>query len=234
MHEKHAAERSIYTGQICNSEASIKTKSPQKRALSLLPEGNEIGCSFHIQEGGKTMKKLIAATTVTAWIALCAAVWARNEVIEKTPTPTPTVALCAAEATSANPGAAEGLSRQRMKSRPCHKWKRKNCKKANLWQNWSRNRSKSPPLPNPSSSKSRKPFQIPRRSQCPRRQRKSCSSVIWSMCRGSVGCHTKAPIVARTAQIFTKAATKSGSWGERGVTQNPDKTNCYPAHFAVK
>lgn len=55
------------------------------------------------------MKKLIAATTVTAWIALCAAVWARNEVIEKTPTPTPTVALCAAEATSANPGAAEGL-----------------------------------------------------------------------------------------------------------------------------
>lgn len=89
-------------------EAFIKTKSPRKRALSRLPEGNEIGCSFHMQ-GGKTMKKLIIAAIATACIALCAAVWARNEVIEKTPTPTPTVALCAAEATSANPGAAEGL-----------------------------------------------------------------------------------------------------------------------------
>lgn len=55
------------------------------------------------------MKKITIATTVTACIALCAAVWAQSEVIEETPAVAPTAAVCAVEATSAEPEAAKEL-----------------------------------------------------------------------------------------------------------------------------
>lgn len=48
------------------------------------------------------MKKLIAVT-VTACIALCAAVWAQSEMVEEIPTLTPTVTVCAAETAVAEP-----------------------------------------------------------------------------------------------------------------------------------
>lgn len=78
----------------------LKRNHHKNGALSLLPKGNEIGCSFHMQ-GGKIMQKLIIATSVTAYIALCAAVWAQSEVIEETPAVAPTAAVCAADATGA-------------------------------------------------------------------------------------------------------------------------------------
>lgn len=49
------------------------------------------------------MKKLIIVTTVTACIALCAAVWEQSEVIEETPAVAPTATVCAAEEACAEP-----------------------------------------------------------------------------------------------------------------------------------
>ena len=47
------------------------------------------------------MKKLIMTTVIAACLALCAAVWPQNEVVEETPAPTQTPAVCAPETTVA-------------------------------------------------------------------------------------------------------------------------------------
>ena len=47
------------------------------------------------------MKKFIVATVIAACIALCAAVWPQSKAVEETPSPTPTPAMCATEATVA-------------------------------------------------------------------------------------------------------------------------------------
>ena len=47
------------------------------------------------------MKKFIMATVIAACIALCAAVWPQSKVVEETPVPTSTPAVCAPEATVA-------------------------------------------------------------------------------------------------------------------------------------
>ena len=47
------------------------------------------------------MKKLIMTTVIAACLALCAAVWPQNEVVEETPVPTQTPAVGAPEATVA-------------------------------------------------------------------------------------------------------------------------------------
>ena len=47
------------------------------------------------------MKKFIMATVISACIALCAAVWPQSKAPEETPTPPPTPAVCAPEATVA-------------------------------------------------------------------------------------------------------------------------------------
>ena len=44
------------------------------------------------------MKKLIMAPVIAACIALCAAVWPQSKVVEETPAPIPTTAVCAPEA----------------------------------------------------------------------------------------------------------------------------------------
>lgn len=49
------------------------------------------------------MKKVIMATVIAVCIALCAAVWPQGQTVEETPTPTPTPAVCAPEATVAEP-----------------------------------------------------------------------------------------------------------------------------------
>ena len=47
------------------------------------------------------MKKLIITIVIAACLALCAAVWPQNEVVEETPAPTQTPAVCAPETTVA-------------------------------------------------------------------------------------------------------------------------------------
>ena len=47
------------------------------------------------------MKKFIMATVIAACIALCAAVWPQNKVVEETPAPTQTPTVCAPETTVA-------------------------------------------------------------------------------------------------------------------------------------
>ena len=47
------------------------------------------------------MKKFIMTTVIAACIALCAAVWPQSKAPEETPTPPPTPAVCAPEATVA-------------------------------------------------------------------------------------------------------------------------------------
>ena len=49
------------------------------------------------------MKKFIMATVIAACIALCAAVWPQSKVVEETPAPPPTPAVCATEAIVTEP-----------------------------------------------------------------------------------------------------------------------------------
>ena len=49
------------------------------------------------------MKKFIMATVIAACLALCAAVWPQSKAVEETPVPPPTPAVCAPEATVAEP-----------------------------------------------------------------------------------------------------------------------------------
>ena len=154
------------------------------------------------------MKKLIIVTMIAACVALCAAVWPHGNAVEETPVPAAETAVSAKEATVAEIEERAALAEKEKKrfggkNRP---------KKSNL--NRRQGLLKYPQLPNSSLPRGRHLLKIPCQSRLRPRHPKNCSPAIKFMWRALAGWSTRGPIIVKTARIFTKTATKLGSWGE--------------------
>lgn len=64
-----------------------------------MPNGRGTGRSFHMQKGGRKIKKFITTAIIASCLALCAAVWPQTAMVEEILQPTPTPAETATEPT---------------------------------------------------------------------------------------------------------------------------------------
>ena len=154
------------------------------------------------------MKKLIIVTMIAACVALCAAVWPHGNTVE-TPVPAAETAVSAKEATVAEIEKPAALAEKEKRTSPRQESPQEEQPEPEIG-----GLLKYPQLPNSSLPRGRHLLKIPCQSRLRPRHPKNCSPAIKFMWRALAGWSTRGPIIVKTARIFTKTATKLGSWGE--------------------
>ena len=155
------------------------------------------------------MKKLIIVTMIAACVALCAAVWPHGNAVEETPVPAAENAVSAKEATVAEIEEPATLAEKKKRTIPQQEAPQEEQPEPEIG-----GLLKYPQLPNSSLPRGRHLLKIPCQSRLRPRHPKNCSPAIKFMWRALAGWSTRGPIIVKTARIFTKTATKLGSWGE--------------------
>ena len=153
------------------------------------------------------MKKLIIVTMIAACVALCAAVWPHGNTVE-TPVPAAETAVSAKEATVAEIEKPAALAEKEKGTIPQQESPQEEQPEPEIG-----------PIEIPTASElqpstGRHLLKIPCQSRLRPRHPKNCSPAIKFMWRALAGWSTRGPIIVKTARIFTKTATKLGSWGE--------------------
>ena len=155
----------------------------------------------------KKMKKFIIVTMIAACAALCAAVWPHDNAIEETPVPAAETAVNAKEATVAEIEEPATLAETETRFRS-KKYPKRNVlnQRQSLW--------KCLQILDFSLPQSRHPLKILYWSQPRHNLLKNCSPATRFMWRASAGWSTRDPTAVKMVRIFTKTATKLGSWVE--------------------
>lgn len=154
------------------------------------------------------MKKLIIVTMIAACVALCAAVWPHGNAVKETPAPVAETAVSAKEATVAEIEEPVTLAEKEKGTIPRQEAPQEE------QPDQRQSLLKRPQIPNSSLPRGRHLLKILCQSRLRPRHPKNCSPAIKFMWRALAGWSTRGPIIVKTARIFTKTATKLGSWGE--------------------
>lgn len=154
------------------------------------------------------MKKFVIAAMIAACIALCTAVWLHGNAVGETPAPAAETTVSAKEATVGEieePAALAEKEKGRFRSKKHPKRDVLNQRQSLL---------KRPQILNSSLPQSRCPLKILYQSRLCPNLLKNCSPATRFMWRASAGWSTRGPTAVKMVRIFTKTATKLGSWGE--------------------
>ena len=154
------------------------------------------------------MKKFIIVTMIAACAALCAAVWPHDNAIEETPVPAAETAVSAKEATVAEIEEPATLAEKEKRTIPQQEAHQEEQPEPEIGPIETPVASELQPSAEQTPAKNSAPEPTP--PQPPKELQPGDKVYV----AASAGWSTRGPTIVKTARIFTKTATKLGSWGE--------------------